>query len=459
MSNIVLFTPGITSDLNAVLGLGRRLRAVGHNLVYVSPVDLGDRVRAEGHRFIRIDHDKRLLGELPRVDAERSFVACMQKRRELRRQSLRLSELEDLLTELKPDLLLVNPEMHYVIIATAALRIPTLLIMVWFCFLPRRGLPALDTDVMPQPGLIGELKTTATLLKPPFANRWQRIRRLFTKAGFGTPFRVVSYQTRDYADLKALAKARGYDLAKRATQNVWLTPLAYRELPLLSVNALEMEFPHHPHPQVHYLGPMVQLDRQEPRLSAAESGALEAFLASTSEQKKPLIYCSLGSYWGPDLTFLGKVIDVFQRRPQWHLIIGLGAKRSADSLGSLPDNVLVLAWAPQTRILKAASCAITHAGISTVNECVACEVPMLAYSSKHVDQNGTAARIQYHGLGIKADKAKDDSAEIERKLERVLGDPEIREHLKAMRLVFEEYERCNRAVQIVESYLPGSKPL
>ena len=136
------------------------------------------------------------------------------------------------------------------------------------------------------------------------------------------------------------------------------------------------------------------------------------------------------------------------------LISGLGGRLDLDFLGPLPDNVNVFAWAPQLTVLEHADCSINHGGIHTINECLHFQVPMLVYSGKRSDQNGCAARVAFHGIGLMADKDRDDVPAIREKIERVLTDPVYKERLAAMYRHYQRTRTEKRIEKIVEKYMP-----
>jgi MGT family glycosyltransferase len=69
-----------------------------------------------------------------------------------------------------------------------------------------------------------------------------------------------------------------------------------------------------------------------------------------------------------------------------------------DDLGSIPENVIVVATAPQLDLLKRADLCITHAGLNTALEALGQGVPLLAIPIGY-DQPGVAARIAHHHVG------------------------------------------------------------
>ncbi|MEM8681158.1 MAG: glycosyltransferase, partial [Planctomycetota bacterium] len=268
--------------------------------------------------------------------------------------------------------------------------------------------------------------------------------------------RPVEVFTNFRQDLQAVAKARGLNLSKVTDRTQWLKPHVYPGLPVITYNAWQMEFPHAPAAELAYVGPMVQRQRVEGRVTDAEYQAWEAFRTrQRDDPNRKLIYCSLGTFWSTDTSLLRRVIEVFQRRTEWDLVIGLGGKLTAKQLGCELPNVLVLDYAPQLEILEAADAAITHGGIGTINECIWYNVPMLVVSTGHVDQDGCAARIEYHQLGVTAPV---DCEDVESLLARLLTEESIQANLRTMQRCFKAKETEQQHAQTVERLIGAPAP-
>ena len=463
MAHIVYITNGMASTLNSSFELSRRLAAAGHRLSYVSPAPIEAAVAAHGYPFYHVAgdgvyHEQRQAATPPwqgrSVPSPTAGLRWVRRCRAIRQASAENDEIERLVSGLRPDLLLIDIEMHFAVIATADLGIPTALPVVWFTLFDRSGLPPLHTDLVPD----GTSRAQAWAIRAAWwrtrlgarAVEW---RRRLRPRGY---LRPIPYHTVRYDDLRAVARARGYPLRQEIDRAQWLRPFGYRRLPILCFNAWEMEFPHDPHPHLHYVGPMVREQRGEPRFDAASRARWSALLRARDRpaaRDRPLVYCSLGSFWSADRAFLRRVVEVFERRPEWDLVLGLGGKLSAEALAPVPPNVTLLDWAPQIEVLERADCAITHGGIGTINECVWFGVPMVVYSTKHVDQDGCAARVAYHGLGVAADKDGDTSEQIERNVAAVLTEPAYRNRVAAMREHVRAYAEARVAVRTVEGLL------
>jgi len=457
LASILYITNGMASTLNASFALARRLVAAGHSVVYTSHAAIDRQVEAQGHRFFPLTRDRRFAERMaadPRPPPGRplALVAWLRRRRALRADSIADRELEALVERLAPDLLLIDIEMHAAIIVTDRFRLPALLPIAWFTIYRHPDLPPLHTALEPGTG------------RRAIALAWLRLRlassalRLRGRLWLPRYWRPLTWGTINVGDLAALARSRGYDLKARTDRSQWLRPHLYRDATVMSFNGREMELPHIPHPDLHYVGPMIETERQEVLLDANASAAWRAFRRAREAvpNRRPLIYCSLGSYWAADRPFLMRVLAAFATRADWLLVLGLGGKLAPADLAPVPGNALLLPWAPQLEVLATADCAITHGGITTINECIASGVPMVVYSTGHVDQNGCAVRVAHHGLGIKADKERDDPAAIAANVERVLGDSAIRARVAAMREVFERYAAADAARRLVEAALVAS---
>jgi len=215
----------------------------------------------------------------------------------------------------------------------------------------------------------------------------------------------------------------------------------------------EMEFPHPPRTGLSYIGPQVLATRATVRADAATEARLTAIFADREARQQQLICCTLSSFQAGDTDFLQRLIQAVADRPAWQLVIGLGAKVSPASLGALPVNVHAFPWIPQLRVLAQADCSINHGGIHTINECIHFRVPMLVYSGKRSDQNGCAARVHFHGLGLMADKDRDSPADIAKKIAHVLASQDIRQRLDLMHQHYRGYAENKVLARYLDHFL------
>ena len=437
MARILYLTSGLTSMVYAATELGARLRSRGHEVVYASPEDCQTPVAAAGFEFRLLDRDR---------DYKHRFAMAhsTEDRKQARQQSLENREVEELVAAVDPDLLLIDMELHFPLIVTRTLGIPTLIPIVWYSIFFSTGNPPLHTDLTPDRSfrvMMAWLQLWTNKIRRLLAERARR----YLSRSVPEP---VTYKTRSRSDLAELARTRGFSLRRHTTVFQWLRPFTWTDIDVMSYNPAEMEFSKISHSRLHHVGPMVNTGSAEPGLAEDWTD-----FATRRDSTRPLIYCSLGSFWDIDRVFLDNVIEVFRRRPDWDLVLGLGSKAEPDSFDDIPDNVLLLSWAPQFDVLKHSAAAITHGGISTINECIWNGVPMVGYSTGRVDQDGCVARMVHQGLGIAGDRSSDGPEQIEAAVGEVLGNARYRELCLEMADVFAEYRDSAVAEQLVESRL------
>jgi UDP:flavonoid glycosyltransferase YjiC (YdhE family) len=112
-------------------------------------------------------------------------------------------------------------------------------------------------------------------------------------------------------------------------------------------------------------------------------------------------------------------------------------------------NVYVCASAPHSELLKHASAVVSHCGHGTVIRALAAGVPVVCVPMGR-DQNENAARVVFHGAGIRLKPAA-APARIAAAVRRVLEDEAIRERARALGARIAADARNSRAVPILES--------
>jgi len=429
---VALVTNGITSTLHASLELARRLTERGHDVVFLSHADVGGAVESNGFRFVHLSADREAFDELRAglaalrrgsVPARiRSLLRLPITARRGRRRTVRGEELIEQLGAFDPDLLVVDIEAHVAVIVAAGMSVPTALTTFLFAIEPRPGVPPIDSWILPEDQ--AGIDAAWDAVRRRSASRRRRRRRSWR--GLVDRFGPVSYATTSRDALRAVARRSGFDLRGSTDTGQWLRPHGYRHVPVLTTNLRELEFGEGASERWHYVGPMVHTSRRETRSPVDGDRPWDAVIERCrTDPDRRLVYCSLGSYWAADTGLLRRIVEVFTRHPEWELVVGLGGRADPAALGPVPQNVLVLSWAPQVEILVSADAAIVHGGSAGLNECIVSGVPMLVCSTGHLDQNGVAARVEYHGVGRACDGADVGSDRIEMLLHDVLTDPGI----------------------------------
>lgn len=170
---------------------------------------------------------------------------------------------------------------------------------------------------------------------------------------------------------------------------------------------------------------------------------------------RPLVFCSLGtqSHRIPGaLRFFSEVLAAAASTRDWQLVLALGPRWTPGDFPAIPDNAVVVPFAPQVELLARASAVITHAGLGTIKESIWFGAPMLAFPL-YYDQPGNGARIAHHGLGLTGDFDSVTAPELVAMIEAVRADAGLPERMAAMRRGFEELERTRPGRAFVNELL------
>lgn len=445
MAHIVCITAGLTGIFNTSLGLVHQLQSAGHRVTYACPSDFCDRVTAQGLAYVQLDPTVWQATDWP--------ISRWQKLRTLRsRQQKAIDELGvvrfvEVMRSLNPDLLIIHNEMHPHVMAAVVAQLPVVLLCGFLSLWKRPGLPPLHTSIVPGEGWRGRW----------LGLQWSWFRYGWTKWKEAQRDRWQQVGLDRLSVLRRYAKEIGYPYYTQFGFRQWLQPQPYQPLPILNLNALELDFPHKPHPLMHYVGPLVHEHRQDAMVEPATHRALQTVFELCKQSGQPLVYCACSTFIKGDKTFLQRMIEAAAQRLDCQLVIGLGGQLTPEQLGPLPSNVRAFSWVPQLTMLKHADVAIINSGINSIKECIHFGVPMLAYSLRWSDQNGNAARVRYHGLGIAGSILHDDGEQMRSHLKTLLTDSAYRQRVEHMRQRCQRYAQEKRAVHIVESLI-NNKP-
>jgi UDP:flavonoid glycosyltransferase YjiC (YdhE family) len=174
---------------------------------------------------------------------------------------------------------------------------------------------------------------------------------------------------------------------------------------------------------------------------------------------KPLIYCSFGSQShliDQSRNFFQRVIDAVALRPDWQLVLGTGAHLNVEQFHSVPPNALLVNFVPQLEVLQRASIMITHGGFNSIKECIFFGVPMLVFPVIR-DHPAIAARVVYHGLGLRSNLQNASVEQILSLINRIDRDPTFKTRVELMGREFRRIEESESASQIIQTILDELK--
>ncbi|MBE9028852.1 hypothetical protein IQ266_03635 [filamentous cyanobacterium LEGE 11480] len=445
MAHIVCITGGLTGIFNASLALVQQLEQAGHRITYASSYDLEAAVTAQGINYVQLDP-----WVIQTVDPPMSRWQKLWTWRERQQRAIAALGIDNFgpaIRQLEPDLVLIDIEMTPHIIAAVTHQLPIALLCPFLSLWKRPNLPPINTNIVP--GKTWRGKRLSIRLS------WLRNGLRGWKSSQQSRWGLLGIDRKSI--WRCYARQVRYPFPEQFGFKQWLIPFNQGNLPIVCFNALELDFPHIPHPLMHYVGPMVRDDRQDIQVHPPIEQRLAQCLAQRRAHGRSLIYCGCSTFVNGHQAWLKRVIAAVGDAPEWDLIIGLGGQMKQEQLGRIPANVHVFDWAPQMEVLKQADCAVINGGINTINECISLGIPMLIYSMGHADQNGNAVRIGYHRLGIVGNRDQDSMGQIRTAIQTLLTDTVYRTNVQQMRDRFQAYSQANRSAQVIATLLKAKR--
>jgi UDP:flavonoid glycosyltransferase YjiC (YdhE family) len=418
VARFAFITVGVPSHVNQCSEVARRLLGRGHEVVFFThdPVAV-KQLQAGGLECIRLNGARQ--GPRRPVLPHR----LSQARAEVRKASEAVYEDEEtlgLIEKHRPDVVLIDYELkdHVIRIVPTGQKV---ILIEYHCSVNRTGrVPILSSHLVPSGSCLDRLR---------FAASWW-----VTELGRRGAFFLarLCYGRYEYmTTLKRLAKRHGFDFRRDTSLRGWHY-LSFPNQPTLYFSAPEFDFPNDFPNRDWFVGPRVEVGRHD-ALADDDAARVRRWLGEgQAGDERPLILCALGTQLSKP-AFCKAVLAAAAKRSDWRVLLTLGRRLDRDSLGPIPDNALVANYAPQLEVLGHADLMLTHGGASSIAECIIEGVPMVVYSGEYMDQNGNAARVAYHRLGLRRDIRKATAASIEQAIEAALGDEGLRGAVARMR--------------------------
>jgi len=445
MARILCVTNGLPGLLFTSLELARRLAVDGHHVTYASFPEARGVVEDHGFEFLELTPSR--YDAFLEVDARTSVLGrlrTLDRRRERAVESVAVDGFGSAVRDLSPDLMLIDLELHEHIVAAADTGVRMALLNTFVSIWRQPGVPPPHRLVRPGVGWKGARVVTALL--------WWELR--LRKARRAWWHRLTRVGCDRLSILERLARDSGFDLRRETDPSQWPIPLTYSRLPVLTLHALEFEFRPDVPGRVHYVGPMVSGRRRDRRGSPEDEAALREVLDRRRARGRahPLVYAGFGSFFTTDLTFLRRLIAGLAGG-DWDVVVSLGGRLDPAALGALPAGIHAFSWVPQVRVLEHADVSVNHGAITTVDECIVCGVPILAYCGRETDMAGTTARVVHHGLGLAGDRAHDTPEDIRGYVERLLTETRFRDAVTRFQGLYTRYAEERLAERVVDSLL------
>lgn len=143
---------------------------------------------------------------------------------------------------------------------------------------------------------------------------------------------------------------------------------------------------------------------------------------------RPLAYVSLGSIIS-NRGFCREIIRAFGGKDV-SVILNTGRVEPA-SLGRLPENIHAYSFVPQVQVLSHADVFLTHCGMNSINEAIACGVPMVAMPFMS-DQPANAARLVELGAAKRVRSFPSRGRQLCEAVCTVAGDQQMKRRVLAL---------------------------
>lgn len=432
MARIVFLPIAAPGHLHPTFRLAKVLRGRGHEVLYAAFPDAEDLVRAEGFPFVPAFASLFPKGEMARATAwvlELKGASKWLYIRQLARHSQRLNEellagaADQLLSELRPDLLLVDEMLSQMRVIAHGSGIPTLVLNTTF--------PAMQIKP-PSPGLANAMRRRTRSAAAAIVDGGKTL--------LGLPSRTTTLRT-----MEGLARRYGYPFPINRQNPFFLSHPELSEL-VLFPRAFFAPNDAHTAGRCHYLGPGIDVDRQEP-----------AFPWERLEEGRPVVLLSPGT-WAFDSPESRKLFELCQQvaalRPDWRFVLSTGSVPPA-SLGLLPPNLIAVQSAPQLALLRRAAAMVTHAGLNSVKECIYFGVPMVALPQR-ADQFTVARLLVRRQLGVEGALLALTAPSLLAMLNEVSSSPTIRAALDATSTSFRETNTEQFIADTFDALLPAA---
>ncbi|MEM8961195.1 MAG: glycosyltransferase [Acidobacteriota bacterium] len=422
--------PGEPGHQNCAITVARRLEDAGHHITFIGLADDEEALRAKGFDYVALAADTHPAGTMDKwkQDARRRFplFAIIDNAKQYSRMIDEIVKDLDSIHQLGIDVLVCDGLNPLAGLFASRIGLPYVFLHTT---LPtnNRTLPPFWSHATPRPD--GSLSLRARLA-------WHK-----PKLAFIHPARLLTFIMSRALRLSGPALVRRVNPALVDFKN----PSDVLDLTLnLSACPRAFDFPHPPQDHVEYIDALVDVDRNQ-----------EPF--DWPDDDRPIVFAAMGTQtWAlkrPERVFQ-TFVDAFRELPDVRLILAVSRRFDPERLNDLPENVTAHAFVPQLAVLERASLFITHAGLNSVKESILCGVPMVALPVGR-DQPSNAARIAYHGLGLKGDYRRLTAEQLRDQVKTILDDPSYRERVHQMKEHFEAAAQRNEVVPWIEKVARG----
>ncbi len=417
----------------ATFGLASKLKEAGHDVVYLGIADMSETIRVRGFECVIFLQDvfpkNFMIKEFPRIQTLGFFRLVKEWALILNKLLTYYSDkqIDSILRNLSLDCIIIDSLLPELAFVANRNEIPTVMCSV---LMPHHK----DAKVPPGTKMIvpdGSMKK-----RKQIALGWKAINisnMLFRLMG------MIMTGEDHRKNVRSLASDCNFNI-EDIDFNTIFNPMV--KLPHLVLCPEEFDFPRNDKRNLYYVEPLIAFNNNDNNVLFELEG------------KENVVFCSLGSQsfqFKNSTKFLNGLIDIFLKKPDWHLVIALGNYLNRNECHQ-GKNISVYNWVSQAQILQTCSYMINHGGLGTVKECLYYGVPMISLPFLR-DQFGNAARVAYHGVGLSEKLKSINNRKLFSLIKRMENERSFGEKALEMSRIFKQRESENRSVKLIEEFI------
>ena len=450
----ILFDPiPAPGHYNGSLQLARLLKQAGHQIVYIGPVEFRERIENAGFSFFvfqpftlesREDRKRNVLNVW--VDC---FISIFNDSR--LRNFLRITnELDVIIKEIAPDLILLDSNFIQKIVLYRKCNIRTVFFDTMVSRQYALNVPPYNSVFIPKDRFYSKVYVKYLWLYREYSLRCEIIMDS-----------ILYFNNASHNIFQKLALRYGIEIERWGdTKRMNRTKVIPKGVTELIIPPLCFDFPRPEKKNVIHIGPLVNMNRDDANLDTRYVNIVKRIRELKQDNHDILfIYASLGTMSEASPTrekkFIRSLLEYCSSNKKSHVVFSVGKNYDILNLPALPDNLYILNHVPQLDILKYCDLMITHGGMNTLTECILNNVPVIVYPlAKNWDQNGNAARVVYHEIGVRGNFHRISANNLKKNVAMISENySSYKENLRKMNSEFNIEEIAQRAVQIVESFI------
>ena len=453
----ILFDPDpSTGHYNASYGLAECLKNNGHRIVYVGIEEFREVIYKKGWEFYTLEPhpipfiylESKQYGSF--VTWVNNITESLTRKRE--KQFMKIQNtFDNTIKKINPDLILLDAFQIGKAVYYHKFNLKLITFQSMVATNEDSFAPPFRYSFVPSESILSDLYVKFLWKKRIL---WKNLRIHF--------YRLWHFKQGYIEQLRKTAQQTGFPFDKEFDINHYVGyGFSFRSIPELILSPPEFDFRRKFKPNQYLVGPIMHYQRDSNHSDSRCLKVLDTInsVKANSNNKIAFIYCSLGTNTFKELELVNKFFQKIRHlcftNKDICVMLSVGKHYDTNLLGNIPTNLFVFTTVPQMEILKHCDIMITHGGMNTLTECIINEIPMLVFPLVKIwDQPGNAARVVYHGLGLKGTIKGDSVTRIQSKINDILNNYQLfKDKLSLMHGRFNLDYKKEYAVSIIEKQL------